>query len=356
MLSRSGEKFTKFTHLFAKMTDADSPETFDKLYKEFATVFANVKGPSKAASPDEMGDNDEREEIRKYSPVEYSKYWFGDDNDHRYRDKIVKFHVEKSSDFFNLSSSRVGGVHAHYRRYMRTRRMSIFASGRLLIRTNLGLLANMNHRHAMKMSTHVMDRNHDWLDDNIQKSISAIAKKKVHDQYELRYNDNMKEDCSGSFKSRNQLPCAHAVGDIAKTREGGRLVLRDFHPRYRLFHLTKQMTDDEWEQACTVGVYAEEWQQLRAREERFKCQPPPPPEPRSMDILDKSIVNGSTPAVRMKSYFVMDGKRYPNCKVCQNPSHSHVTKFKCFKDRFSRKDAMKHWNRYNFSGRKHDNE
>lgn len=106
MLSRSGEKFTKFTHLFAKMTDADSPETFDKLYKEFATVFANVKGPSKAASPDEMGDNDEREEIRKYSPVEYSKYWFGDDNDHRYRDKIVKFHVEKSSDFFNLSISR----------------------------------------------------------------------------------------------------------------------------------------------------------------------------------------------------------------------------------------------------------
>ena len=147
-----------------------------------------------------------------------------------YKEKLVAAWVDQQAHFGNTATSRVEGIHALLKSYLRRSTFDLFEAWkaiRLALNNQLSELQSNQAKQQIRTPLE-LDR---ALYRAIQGWVSHEALRKVEEQRQLQWKDPPPSPtCTGTFTRVYGLPCVH----VLTVRQGEPLLLEDFHSHWRL--------------------------------------------------------------------------------------------------------------------------
>jgi hypothetical protein len=147
-----------------------------------------------------------------------------------YKEKLVAAWVDQQAHFGNTATSRVEGIHALLKSYLRRSTFDLFEAWKAIRLALNNQLSELRSNQAKQQIRTPLE-----LDKAIYRAIqgwvSHEALRKVEEQRQLQWKDRPPSPaCTGIFTRVYGLPCVHVLA----TRQGEPLLLEDFHSHWRL--------------------------------------------------------------------------------------------------------------------------
>ncbi|KAL2888806.1 putative Mutator-like element transposase [Ceratocystis lukuohia] len=149
-----------------------------------------------------------------------------------FKEKLVAAWVDKQAHFGNTSTSRVEGIHALLKSYLRRSTYDLFEAWKAI---QLALCNQLSGLESNQVRQHL--RTPIELDKAIYRAVQGCvsyeALRKVEEQRQLQWKDPPPSPtCTGTFTRVYGLPCVHVLAE----RQGEPLLLQDFHSHWHLMH------------------------------------------------------------------------------------------------------------------------
>lgn len=151
-----------------------------------------------------------------------------------YKEKLVKAWVDQHMHFGNTATSRVEGIHALLKSYLKTSKYDLFDVWRSIkhaVENQLSELQSTQARqHTRKPTEHLSSD----LFSAIHGWVSHEAIKKVEEQRKLleKTDPPVSLVCTKTFTRSYGLPCVHKIKSLQDQRQG--LQVDDFHQQWHL--------------------------------------------------------------------------------------------------------------------------
>ena len=147
-----------------------------------------------------------------------------------YKEKLVSAWVDQQAHFGNTATSRVEGIHALLKSYLRRSTFDLFEAWKAIRLTLNNQLSELRSNQAKQQIRTPLE-----LDKAIYRAVqgwvSHEALRKVEEQRQLRWKDPPPSStCTGTFTRVYGLPCVH----VLDTHQGEPLLLDNFHSHWRL--------------------------------------------------------------------------------------------------------------------------
>ena len=147
-----------------------------------------------------------------------------------YKEKLVAAWVDQKTHFGNMATSRVEGIHALLKSYLRRSTFDLFEAWKAIRLALNNQLAELRSNQAKQQIRTLLELGK-ALYRAVQGWVSHEALRKVEEQRQLQWKDPPASPiCTGTFTRVYGLPCVHALTG----REGQPLLLNDFHSHWRL--------------------------------------------------------------------------------------------------------------------------
>ena len=147
-----------------------------------------------------------------------------------YKEKLVAAWVDQQAHFGNTATSRVEGIHALLKSYLRRSTFDLFEAWkaiRLALNNQLSELRSNQAKQQIRTPLE-LDK---ALYRAVQGWVSYEALRKVEEQRQLQWKDPAPSStCTGTFTRIYGLPCVH----VLTIRQDEPLLLEDFHSHWRL--------------------------------------------------------------------------------------------------------------------------
>ena len=147
-----------------------------------------------------------------------------------YKEKLVTAWVDQKAHFGNTATSRVEGIHALLKSYLRRWTFDLFEAWkaiRLALNHQLSELRSNQAKQQIRTPLQ-LDK---AIYRNVQGWVSHQALRKVEEQRQLKWKvPPPSPTCTGTFTRVYGLPCVH----ILTARQDEPLLLEDFHSHWRL--------------------------------------------------------------------------------------------------------------------------
>ena len=147
-----------------------------------------------------------------------------------FKRRLVYAWVDQSAHFGNTATSRVEGMHALLKSYLKRSTLDLFDAWKSIRLALLNQLAEL-HAGQAKQQLRIPQELSKSLYGAVQGWVSHEAQRKVEGQRRLlAERDEFSPACTGTFSRVWGLPCVHVLA----TRQGEPLLLHDFHSHWRL--------------------------------------------------------------------------------------------------------------------------
>ena len=201
---QKAEEWNEFYGFWISILNSPTEGTYKERVKEFENKYALTK-------PEQVGY------IRETWLLPYKK-------------KIVAAWVDQQAHFGNTATSRVEGIHALLKSYLRRSTFDLFEAWKAIRHALNNQLSELRSNQAKQQIRTPLE-----LDKSIYRAVqgwvSHEALRKVEEQRQLQWkNPAPSPTCTGSFTRVHGLPCIH----VLSTRQGEPLLLEDFHSHWRL--------------------------------------------------------------------------------------------------------------------------
>ena len=212
-----------------------------------------------------------------------------------YKEKLVKAWVDQHTHFGNVVTSRVEGIHALLKSYLKTSKFDLFDVWRIIKHAIENQLAELQSMQARQQTRKPTEHIGGGLFSALYGWVSHEAMKKVEEQRKLLDTPKplVSSTCTGAFTRSYGLPCAHKIKSL---QDGNRcLRLDDFHQQWHL--------------------------------KRNGTRPQPILEPSRVESrvqMSATIAQGSTQ--RAPSAFEQFERTPPTCSRCHTVGHSRTSK------------------------------
>jgi hypothetical protein len=171
---------------------------------------------------------------RKYLPdyleeVGYIKtYWLDP-----YKEKLVKAWVDQHTHFGNVATSRVEGIHALLKSYLKKSTLDLFEAWRAMKHALLNQLSELRSNQA-KQQVRIPIELSGPLYSTVRGWVSHEALRKIEEQRKLlaRKDPPPSPSCNGSFSQVQGLPCLHTLKTLEEQNRV--LLLEHFHSHWHL--------------------------------------------------------------------------------------------------------------------------
>lgn len=153
-----------------------------------------------------------------------------------YKEKLVKAWVDQHMHFGNAVTSRVEGIHALLKSYLKTSKFDLFDVWRIIKHAVENQLAELQATQArQQMRKQLGHAGRDFF-SNVYGWVSHEAIKRVDDQRRLLTEGGptrpLSPRCTGTFTRTYDLPCAHQIKTMQLQNRC--LQLDDFHQQWHL--------------------------------------------------------------------------------------------------------------------------
>ena len=151
-----------------------------------------------------------------------------------YKEKLVKAWVDQYMHFGNVATSRVEGIHALLKSYLKTNKFDLFDVWRTIKHAVenqlLELQSTQARQHTRKPTEHLGGS----LFSSLYGWVSHEAIKKVEEQRKLleKTDPPVSSVCTGAFTRSYGLPCVHKIKSLQDQHQG--LQIDDFHQQWHL--------------------------------------------------------------------------------------------------------------------------
>lgn len=153
-----------------------------------------------------------------------------------YKEKLVKAWVDQHMHFGNAVTSRVEGIHALLKSYLKSSKFDLFDVWRIIKHAVENQLAELQATQARQQTRKQMGHAGRDLFDSVHGWVSHEAIKKVEEQRKLLIprgpTTPLSSICTGTFTKSHGLPCAHKLK--AMQDQNRCLELDDFHQQWYL--------------------------------------------------------------------------------------------------------------------------
>lgn len=136
--------------------------------------------------------------------------------------------------FGNTVTSRVEGIHALLKSYLKSSKFNLFDVWRTIKHTIENQLSELQSTQARQQTRKPTKHTHSGLFNGIHGWVSHKAMKKVEMQLKLleKTDPPVSSTCSGSFTKSYGLPCVHKLKSLLESRQS--LTIEDFHRQWHL--------------------------------------------------------------------------------------------------------------------------
>ena len=147
-----------------------------------------------------------------------------------YKEKLVAAWVDQQAHFGNTATSRVEGIHALLKSYLKRSTFDLFEAWKAIRLALNNQLSELQSNQAKQQIRTPLE-----LDKALYRAVigwvSYEALRKVEKQRQLQWKDPPPSSpCTGTFTRVYGLPCVH----VLTLRQGEPLLLEDFHSHWRL--------------------------------------------------------------------------------------------------------------------------
>ena len=147
-----------------------------------------------------------------------------------FKEKLVSAWVDQSPHFGNTTTSRVEGIYALLKSYLRRSTFDLFEAWKAIWLALVNQLSELQSNQAKQQIRTPLELDK-TLYRAVQGWVSHEALRKVEEQRRLRERDPPPSStCTGTFTRVYELPCLH----ILDMRQGSALLLEDFHSHWYL--------------------------------------------------------------------------------------------------------------------------
>ena len=148
-----------------------------------------------------------------------------------FKEKLVRAWVDQSNHFGNTSTSRVEGIHALLKSYLRRSTLDLFDSWKTIQSALDNQLAELQAL-QVKQQTRTPLELPAALYGAIRGCVSHEAMRRVEEQRKLLINmrSHTSPTCTGTFSRVHGLPCSHVLDAL----QGEALLLSHFHSHWHL--------------------------------------------------------------------------------------------------------------------------
>ncbi|KAL9564111.1 hypothetical protein ACKAV7_011761 [Fusarium commune] len=151
-----------------------------------------------------------------------------------YKEKLVKAWVDQHMHFGNAVTSRVEGIHARLKSYLKRSNFDLFDVWRTIKQAVENQLAELQSTQARQQTRKPTQHLGGGLFSALHGWISHEAMKKVEEQRKLLDKEDplASSVCTGAFTRSYGLPCAHKIKTLQDRNQG--LQIDDFHRQWYL--------------------------------------------------------------------------------------------------------------------------
>jgi hypothetical protein len=148
-----------------------------------------------------------------------------------YKERLVKAWVDLHAHFGNVVTSRVEGIHALIKAYLKTSQLDLFEAWRTIRHAILNQLYELTYHQSYQQTQMPLGLSGS-LYSAVRGWVSFEALRKVDEQRELIYKDGSSElrPCTGKFTRSYGLPCVHRVKELLDAKQP--LSLEEFHTQW----------------------------------------------------------------------------------------------------------------------------
>lgn len=148
-----------------------------------------------------------------------------------YKEKLVKAWVDLNTHFGNVVTSRVEGIHALIKAYLKTSQLDLFEAWRTIRHAILNQLYELTYRQSYQQTQVPLELSGN-LYSAVRGWVSFEALRKTDEQRELIYKDNSPSlrPCTGRFTRSYELPCVHRIKQLLDASLP--LALEEFHSQW----------------------------------------------------------------------------------------------------------------------------
>ena len=148
-----------------------------------------------------------------------------------YKEKLVRAWVDQSTHFGNTATSRVEGIHALLKSYLRRSTFDLFEAWKAIQLALQNQLAELQACQAKQQTRTPLELS-GALYGVVRGWVSHEAMRKVEEQRRLlgKTDPPPSPTCTGTFSRVYGLPCLHALDAL----QGEALLLSHFHPHWHL--------------------------------------------------------------------------------------------------------------------------
>lgn len=203
--------------------------TTDIAWEDFFKMWHAILGTKDEESFNKMVQELEDKFLPIYvEPVSYIKeQWLN-----VYKERLARPWIDQHTHFGVVVTSRVGGIHALLKAYLKRSTFDLFEvwrSMKLAISNQLRELDANQAKQCIRTPINLMH----WLYTPVHGWISYEALRKVEEQYQLlQKTPPISPFCTGGFKKVYGLPCVHDIEELLL--EGQSLKLEHFHQHWHL--------------------------------------------------------------------------------------------------------------------------
>ncbi|RFU74564.1 mutator-like element transposase [Trichoderma arundinaceum] len=151
-----------------------------------------------------------------------------------YKEKLVKAWVDEYMHFGNTVTSRVEGIHALLKSYLKTSKFNLFDVWRAIKHAVENQLSEIQSKQARQQTRKPTTHANSGLFNALHGWIPHEAIKKVEEQRKLleKTDPPVSLVCSGTFTKAFGLPCVHKIKSLLDRKQGFRI--DDFHKQWHL--------------------------------------------------------------------------------------------------------------------------
>ncbi|EXU94480.1 MULE transposase domain protein [Metarhizium robertsii] len=148
-----------------------------------------------------------------------------------YKEKLVKAWVDLHAHFGNVVTSRVEGIHALIKAYLKTSQLDLFEAWRTIRHAILNQLYELTYHQSYQQTQMPLGLSGS-LYSAVRGWVSFEALRKVDEQRELIYKDDSPalRPCTGKFTPSYGLPCVHRIKELLDAKQP--LSLEEFHTQW----------------------------------------------------------------------------------------------------------------------------
>ncbi|EXU94735.1 MULE transposase domain protein, partial [Metarhizium robertsii] len=151
-----------------------------------------------------------------------------------YKEKLVKAWVDQHMHFGNAVTSRVEGIHALLKSYLKTSKFDLFDVWRTIKHAVENQLSEIRSTQARQQTRKPTEHLGGSLFSAVHGWVSHEAMRKVDEQRRLleKTDPRVSMVCSGTFTKSHGLPCVHKIKQTLERNQA--LSIDDFHQQWHL--------------------------------------------------------------------------------------------------------------------------